>query len=388
MGDPGRSQPPSNMNPNSRSALLRQEALHMRNYLENDIRANMTDTSSVISPASTPFQGANYDPYAYVHTKFLRQAMDTMSIRSSPSHEPVPLPPAPMLRQRKPSGLRKSVVPPRKPPPRVDSTIPRETTPEPVSSGEETAGEEHSVVNGATSNLPVNGIGLHHSSKSTVWDQSIAKEEEEEDTEVQVDDNSGDWIDEDEDPDDDDMLDLEYHPNYVVNSDKRRRRWEVGWDAVVQAFQSLDRQTDATMVLMAAPAHSSKLYSVRSRSIRRTPTLANSANLRAMRSNFKNVSGKRKDLRPIKALTLAEKLRESQSSSGEGSDGSSETKTEDLRSALDTAVRGLNYLNDMFAVRESKLQEELKKMQEDKERMGLVLQQLIGDDRLSGRLTV
>jgi hypothetical protein len=107
-----------------------------------------------------------------------------------------------------------------------------------------------------------------------------------------------------------------------------------------------------------------------------------------MRSNFKNVSAKRKDLRPLKPMSLADKLRESQSNSGDGSDASSDSKTEDLRTALDTAVRGLNWLNDMFLVRESKLQDELRKMQEDKEKMGFVLQQLIGDDRLNGNVVI
>jgi len=38
-----------------------------------------------------------------------------------------------------------------------------------------------------------------------------------------------------EDEEEDDLLDLEYHPNYVSNVEKRRRRWETRWEAVIQA---------------------------------------------------------------------------------------------------------------------------------------------------------
>ena len=87
-------------------------------------------------------------------------AGSTMSIRSSPSHEPVQLPLPPAIRGR---GLRKResigrnprpvqgaarTVRRVKPPPRVESTQPRETRPEPSSgSGEETAGDEGAAMN-------------------------------------------------------------------------------------------------------------------------------------------------------------------------------------------------------------------------------------------------
>jgi len=109
----------------------------------------------------------------------------------------------------------------RKPPPRVDSTQPRETSPEPSSSGEETAGEERfsvpppEVINNGNGNhnWPING---------TVPIVPTA-------------DDDPDWIDEQEECDDDDLLELEYHPNYISNVEKRRRKWEMGWEALVQA---------------------------------------------------------------------------------------------------------------------------------------------------------
>jgi hypothetical protein len=44
-----------------------------------------------------------------------------------------------------------------------------------------------------------------------------------------------DWIDEQEECNEDDLLELEYHPNYISNTEKPRRKWEMGWEALVQA---------------------------------------------------------------------------------------------------------------------------------------------------------
>ncbi|KAJ2935892.1 hypothetical protein H1R20_g1202, partial [Candolleomyces eurysporus] len=192
------------------------------------------------------------------------------------------------------------------------------------------------------------------------------------------DDDDEDWIDEDDEADDSDLLDFEYHPNYIPNTDKRRRRWEVGWESLVQSFQKLDRQTDTTMVVLAAPPHSNKLYSIRSRSIRRAPVLRNSAAFREVRSSFKRLATQRKNIRPVKPQSLAEKLLETSSMTGDGSDGSNESRAEDLRKALDMALGSLNYLNGMYEMRENRWQEEMKRMQEDKEKASLILNQVLG----------
>ena len=142
-----------------------------------------------------------------------------MSMRSSPSHEPVPIPPMHAPRGR---GLRRKedstnlrpqengAPRSRRPPPRVESTQPRDTSPE-SSSGEETAGEER-------------------------FDDTLEAEEEQwvngESAEVEAD--EGEWVDENEDGDDD-LLQLEYHPSFVSRTEKRRRRWETRWDALAQA---------------------------------------------------------------------------------------------------------------------------------------------------------
>ncbi|EAU82327.1 hypothetical protein CC1G_06637 [Coprinopsis cinerea okayama7 len=386
MAGPSLSQYSSNYDPNHPAAVQEQLAKQWQIYLQNQVNGNITD--STFSPAATPFQGANYNPFSFLHTARLMrqmQAKDTMSIRSSPSHEPVPLPPPPMLgrKKNKSSDLRRQVTM-RKPPPRVESTVPRDTTPEPTSSGEETAGEDkyHHAAEGEGEDTP--GLGIH-ASTSGVWTKPKQVDDDDADAEVpiHIDDDDDDWIDED-DEDGEDMLDFEFHPNYVSNSDKRRRRWEVGWDALVQAFQNLDRQTDATMVVLAAPAHSSKLYSIRSRSIRRISTLSKSTNMAQMRSNFKRLATQRKNLRPLRPMSIAEKLLESQSASGDGSDGSSESRADDLRRALETALGSLNLLNGMYEMRETRWQEEMKRMQEDKERMSVVLRQVLGDFQQNG----
>ncbi|KAJ2912251.1 hypothetical protein MD484_g8162, partial [Candolleomyces efflorescens] len=389
----GFSQYSSNYDPNHPAAIQEQLAKQWQIYLQNQANGNMTD--STFSPAATPFQGANYNPYAFLHTaRLTRQQRDTMSLHSSPSHEPIPLPMGPRTGRKKDlsKDLRHQMASRRRPPPRVDSTQPRDTSPEPSSSGEETAGEypptttstqptsrESSMTNGergGKSLSPLNGGELW---KTTSTSSSAAGEKGEGKDEVEAeDDEDEDWIDEDEEADDSDLLDFEYHPNYVANTDKRRRRWEVGWEALVQSFQKLDRQTDTTMVVLAAPPHSNKLYSIRSRSIRRAPVLRNSATIRDIRSSFKRLAKQRKNIRPVKPQSLAEKLLESSSVTGDGSDGSNESRAEDLRKALEMALGSLNVLNGMYERRESRWQEEMKKMQHDKEQVSFYLNQVLG----------
>jgi hypothetical protein len=48
-------------------------------------------------------------------------------------------------------------------------------------------------------------------------------------------DSDADWVDEEDEGDGEDLLELEYHPTFVSNVEKRRRRWETRWDALVQA---------------------------------------------------------------------------------------------------------------------------------------------------------
>lgn len=211
--------------------------LQMQMYAYN----NGAMSDSTLSPASTPYPGVGptYAPFS----AFLNQSrayarardgagedgrITSASIRSSPSHLPVSLPP--MLSNGRGRALKKrnrfsnlsgkvnGALRSRKqvdPPPRVESTQPRETSPE-SSSGEETAGEkyEHAPNNESRINGNI----------SQEWTSDTAH----------VDDDDGEWVDEDSE-DEKDMLDFEFHPSFVSNPERRRRRWDQRWDDLVRA---------------------------------------------------------------------------------------------------------------------------------------------------------
>lgn len=215
--------PSSNYDPNHPSVIEEQLALQMQMYALNN-HAALSD--STFSPSSTPFPGPGYNPWTFLQASRafgggggVRPRFDstaTMSIQSSPSHQPVSLPfptgrgRGSVKRRQGSADLRVQNVKRKiKPPPRVESTQPRDTSPEPYSSGEETAGEERFEV-GEEGNW-VNGT-------------------------MPPDDDGTEWVDEDEE-DKDELLDLEYHPNYVNNIEKRRRRWDMRWEALQQAVR-------------------------------------------------------------------------------------------------------------------------------------------------------
>ncbi|KAF9074678.1 hypothetical protein BDP27DRAFT_1213767 [Rhodocollybia butyracea] len=365
MSYSGHSQSHSNLGLNP-AVIQEQFVKQFQMYAQNH-SGNITD--STLSPSSTPYP-PTYNPWAYWHTQRLMggQIPDTVTTRSSPSHEPVPLPPPPMasLRRKSDSANLRAyrpapTKPGRKPPPRVDSTQPRETSPEPSTSGEETAGEE-------TTHFAVSEEGNWVNGSATVIPIPI------------VDDSSLDeWIDEDEEEDEEDLLELEYHPTYVTNVEKRRRRWETRWDALLQAFQALDRQTDATMVLLAAPSHSAKLHLVTSRSIRRQPVIGHSQALKTVRSGFRQVAAQRRSSRSQKS-SLVDRFLNASSGSGEGSDGSSESNKEDMKRVLDAALGSLNVMRKMYEQREARWIDEMRRVSEDRERVELLLKQVLGEE--------
>ncbi|KAG2053768.1 hypothetical protein BDR06DRAFT_885301 [Suillus hirtellus] len=347
--------PSSNYDPNHPSVIEEQLALQMQMYALNN-HAALSD--STFSPSSTPFPGAGYNPWTFLQASRafgggVRPRFDstaTMSIQSSPSHQPVSLPfPTGKIKRRQASAdlrvqstIRKRKI---KPPPRVDSTQPRDTSPEPYSSGEETAGEERFEV--AEEGNWVNGL---------------------------VPDDGTEWVDEDED-DKDELLDLEYHPNYVNNIEKRRRRWDTRWEALQQAFEALDCETDTTMVLLAAPSHSTKLHALTSRSIRReigtqSPSMLN------IRNSFRGIAARRRASR-AKGTTLVERLLNS-TSSGDGSDCSSESREGDLKRALETALGSLGALRSIYDHRVARWEDEMGRINDERDRVEMLLRQTLG----------
>ncbi|KAI0292596.1 hypothetical protein B0F90DRAFT_1645421 [Multifurca ochricompacta] len=360
------------MDPN---VVREQLALQMQIYALNN--GGMV-SDSTLSPSSTPYPGPQYNPWTFLQTSNVfggrRGGMgdSTASMQSSPSHQPVSLPPHVRphhqhhhsLRRREQSQdlRRRAKV---RPPPRVESTQPRDTSPE-LSSGEETAGESK--------------VGEHHSEpqryaprpRPARWDASA----DDEDDELEVDEEE--WVDEDVGMEGvimDDLLQLEFHTDYVSNPEKRRRRWKVRWEALVRAFHALDRETDTTLVLLAAPSHTGKLHSIASRAIRRDTTLLRSSDMMSIRSAFTEVATRRRGSR---SSSLLEQLSRASSSSRDGSPRSNGVGEEDLRRALDTAIGSLHALGSLYEQREMRWIEEKHRLDDDKEKVQLLLKQVLG----------
>ncbi|KAF8838671.1 hypothetical protein BDN67DRAFT_906954 [Paxillus ammoniavirescens] len=353
--------PSSNYDPNHPSVIEEQLALQMQMYALNN---NAPVSDSTFSPSSTPFPGAGYNPWAFLQASraFGGRRFDSMSLQSSPSHQPVPLPfptnrGRGLKRREKSTNLRtpgtvkqKAV----KPPPRVESTQPRDTSPEPYSSGEETAGEGGFEVHEEAA--WVNGDGLDG------YGDGEAEDSE--------------WVDEEDDKEE--LLDLEYHPTFVSNMEKRRRRWDTRWDALQQAFQALDCETDTTMVLLAAPSHSTKLHTLTSRSVRREQ-LVKSPAMSQMRTAFKGIASRRNTTRSrAGAASIVQRLLSSTSSLSDTSDASSESREGDLKRALETALGSLDALRMIYENRVSRWEDEMSRISDEREKVELLLRQTLG----------
>ncbi|KAK7053780.1 hypothetical protein R3P38DRAFT_2852111 [Favolaschia claudopus] len=351
--------------PNHPSTIQEQLARQWQVYAQNQSALTGGHISdSTFSPAATPFQGngSSYNPWAYLHTNRTLGGggigrADLRSLQSSPSHEPVALPIPPMVGVRKkdrPAPTRMEVAA-RKPPPRVESTQPC-STPEPESSGEETAGEPED-----------SRIAVSVSEEGNWVGGGVPPIPDPTDT---------DWVDEEDEEDGEDLLELEYHPTFVSNVEKRRRRWDTRWDALIQAFNALDRQTDATLVLLAAPSHSTKLHSLTSRSIKRNPALSHSPALADVRVGFRHIATQRRATRS-RHSSLADRFMGPSNLSGDGSDLSRE---EDLKRALNTALGSLGALKGIYEQREARWVDEMRRISDDRERVELLLRQVLGEE--------
>ncbi|THH29565.1 hypothetical protein EUX98_g4622 [Antrodiella citrinella] len=359
----GLTTPSTSYDPNNPNFVREQLALQMQIYALN--HGLNPGSDSTFSPSSTPYPGPGYNPWALMQ--------HTPSVRSSPSHEPVPMPSLPSrgrglrrrgnshdLRTSDPAGRRRGVI---KPPVRVDSTQPRDTSPEP-SSGEETAGElEERFVDQYLPN-----------ETESVWVDGADGADLE---------DIGEWVDENDDGEED-LLQLEYHPTYVTRGDKRKRRWETRWDALIQAFQALDRETDTTLILLAAPAHTSKLHGLTSRSIRRDSALLRSDAFHNIHANFNHLAAQRKASR-VRRFSLADHLSSAPSTATDGSQSGSDSREEDLRKALEAALGSLGAMGTLYEQREARWKDEMRRISEDREHVELLLRQALGPAALNGR---
>lgn len=98
-----------------------------------------------------------------------------------------------------------------------------------------------------------------------------------------------------------------------------------------------------------------------------------------LRTGFKRIAAQRRSTRSMKS-SLVDRLISCANSSGDGSDGSSESREEDLRHLLDTALGSLGMLGGIFEQRESRWAEEMQKINEDRERVELLLRQVLGEN--------
>jgi hypothetical protein len=142
-----------NHKPNHPSVIEEQLALQTQMDTSNN---HATLSNSTFSPSSTPFPGPAWAflqasrAFGVVRPRFDSTA--TLSTQSSPSHQPVSLPfsTCRIKRRRASAVLRvQSTKWKIKPPPRVDSMPPRDTSPESYSSHEESAevAEKGNLVN-------------------------------------------------------------------------------------------------------------------------------------------------------------------------------------------------------------------------------------------------
>ena len=146
-------------------------------------------------------------------------------------------------------------------------------------------------------------------------------------------------------------------------------------DSDVQ-FQALDRETDATLVLFAAPSHSDRLHALTSRSLRRDRALYNSSTLKDMRRDFKTLASQRQATR-TPSVSLADRISQSGSST-DGSQAGSELREEELRRALEAALGSIGAMGAIYEQREARWRDELRKLSEDRAGIEMLLRQTLG----------
>ncbi|CAE6452240.1 unnamed protein product [Rhizoctonia solani] len=190
------------------------------------------------------------------------------------------------------------------------------------------------------------------------------------------------WLEES----DDDELENEFHPTYFVNPAKRKRRFEQKWEQMVKLFREIDRETDATMILAAAPPDQHQTHLLLSRSILRDTNFSHIA--QEARSVFSDITVARRHQRS-ETLRRARQERQRKKASDErlsavahltlatqgGADnvgsGSDETSVptqqtdQDLRMALDAARVSLQEMRRVYDEMETRHREESNRRKEE-----------------------
>lgn len=141
-------------------------------------------------------------------------------------------------------------------------------------------------------------------------------------------------------------------------------------------FQALDRETDATMVLLASPSHSNTLHSLSSRSIRRDASLFDGHAMNNARTSFAQIASQRRSAR-TQRVSLMDRLC-APSNDGDQSPSSTASREEDLKKALKTAIESIGAMRQMYEIREARWREEERRLREEREGMDLLLKQAFG----------
>ena len=102
--------------------------------------------------------------------------------------------------------------------------------------------------------------------------------------------------------------------------------------------------------------------------------------MKELRTGFSRIASQRRNTRSHKSSIVERFLSPSSGSGGEGSDGSStESREDDLKRALEAALGSLGALGGIYEQREARWIEEMRRISEDREKVELLLKQVLGD---------
>lgn len=116
------------------------------------------------------------------------------------------------------------------------STEPVETSPEHTEAGDQTDFGQLLIPPISIEEQPLIDLLNDRDDQSTPVGVAIGGEEDEED----------EWIDED-DGTEGDLLGLEYHPNYITNNERRRRKWDKNWEIMKEAVSELSSSMNSVL---------------------------------------------------------------------------------------------------------------------------------------------
>lgn len=101
-----------------------------------------------------------------------------------------------------------------------------------------------------------------------------------------------------------------------------------------------------------------------------------------MRNSFRSIAARRRTSR-AQSTSLVERLINS-TSSGDGSDGGSESREVDLKRALETALGSLGALRSIYETRVARWEDEMARISDERERVEMLLRQTLGVGLQSG----